>query len=136
MPDDRPDFTPLASLQRYAADPARTDYNTALPLMDEFTFRKWLAANNVPFDPNAAQSDYDMRGFYRGLMQGHPRATQGVNPNDQRMHYTDYWKTPYHQSFSGESQYAAPNAPQWINEHQLAAPSGRIVFDERKESKP
>jgi hypothetical protein len=73
-----------------------------------------------------------MRGFWRGLMQENPHATSGTNPNDQQMHYSDYWKTPYHRSFSNESQYAAPNAPQWINDAQLASPGGRILFDERK----
>jgi hypothetical protein len=45
-------------------------------------------------------------------------------------HYTDYWKTPYHQSFSAGSQYAGAVAPQWVNSTQLASPGGRILFDE------
>jgi len=98
--------------------------------LDEWQFQKWVTDNNVPFNTDAKVSDYDMRGFYRALQRGDPRAQSAVNPNDQQMHYPDYWKTPLHQSFSAESQWAKPGAPQWINDHQLASPSGKIVFDE------
>jgi hypothetical protein len=131
-PNPSPQQT-FAGNQQYAATPGRTDYNTALPQLDEFAFRQWVANNRVPFNPDSkGAQDYDMRGFWRGLMQENPHATSGTNPNDQQMHYSDYWKTPYHRSFSNESQYAAPNAPQWINDAQLASPGGRILFDERK----
>jgi hypothetical protein len=106
-------------------------YNTALPQMDEFAFRKWLADNQVPFDPNNPNQDYDMRGFYQGLMQQNPRATSGINPNDNRTHYTDYWKTPSHASFSSGSKWAGPNAPNWINDSQLADPAGNVLVDEK-----
>lgn len=109
---------------------APPNYNTPLPQAEEFAFRQWLQDNKVPFDPNAAATDYDMRGFYQALQQGHPLAQTAINPNDNRLHFPDYWKTPLHQSFSNESQYAPPGAPQWINGSQLASPSGRFVFDE------
>lgn len=115
---------------------AGSTYNTELPFLQEMQFRNWIRQNNVPFDPEAKVSDYDMRGFWQGLQQGHPRAESGINPNDNRLHYSDYWKTPLHQSFSSESQWADQNTPQWINDSQLAAPSGRIVFDEKKQSDP
>lgn len=119
--------------QAYAATPGRADYNTSLPQMDEFQFRQWVADNKVPFNPNAdGGQDYDMRGYWQGLMQQNPRAVSGMNANDGQLHFSDYWKTPYHSSFSNESKYAAPMAPRWINDSQLAAPSGRIIFDERK----
>lgn len=121
----------FAGNQQYAAQPGRTNYDTQLPQMDEFQFRQWLQDKQVPFNPNAAGQDYDMRGYWQGLQQENPRAMSGVNANDGRMHFSDNWKTPYHQSFSNESKYAAPNAPQWVNDSQLAAPNGRIVFDER-----
>jgi hypothetical protein len=111
--------------------PSGGDYNTPLSQMDEFQFRNWVRDNKVPFNPNAGKTDYDMRGFWRGLMQQNPRAQSAVNPNDNLMHYPDYWKTPLHQSFSAESQWATPTAPQWINDSQLASPGGRILFDER-----
>lgn len=106
-------------------------YNTNLNPMDEFQFRNWVQQNKVPFDPNAAQSDYDMRGFWQAGQQGNPQASTAINPNDGLMHYPDYWKTPSHQSFSNESQWAPPNAPQWVTDSQLASPNGRVVYDEK-----
>lgn len=107
--------------------------NTQLDPLQEMAFRQWTQENKVPFNANAPVSDYDMRGFYRGLQQGSPMATSGINPNDQRMHYTDYFKTPLHQSFSSGSQFAGQDAPQWINGSQLASPGGRILLDEKNE---
>lgn len=106
-------------------------FDTQLPPLQEMAMRQWVADNKVPFNPNAGATDYDMRGFYRALMQGNPQARAAINPNDNQMHYPDYWKTPQHQSFSNESQWAGPNTPQWVNDSQLAAPNGRVVFDER-----
>lgn len=123
----------LGNLQRnspYVA-PGASNFNTQLQPLDEMAFRQWVQQNNVPFNPNMATQDYDMRGFYQGLQQQNPRATSAVNPNDQQMHYPDYLKTPYHQTFSGESQWAGPVAPRWNPQDQLIAPSGRILFDER-----
>jgi hypothetical protein len=99
-------------------------------------FLNWLKQNNVPFNPTAAHSDYDMRGFYRAQQQGNPMAQTGVDPNDNRMHFTDYWKTPTHETFSSASQWADPNAPQWVNQNQLAAPNGRVVFDDQIANAP
>ncbi len=108
------------------------DLTTALPPGQEQAFRSWVGANNVPFNPDArGPTDYDMRGFYRGLMAGDPRAQTAVNPNDNRMHYPDAWKTPYHESFSAESQFAGPDAPAWNSQDQLITPQGTKVFDER-----
>jgi hypothetical protein len=107
-------------------------WNTTLPPAEEQLFRSWLQQNNVPFDPDVPVSDYDMRGFWQSLMQGDERAKSGVDPNDKRLHYPDYWKTPYHESFSGESQWALPMAPRWNEQDQLIAPSGRIIFDDKK----
>jgi hypothetical protein len=112
------------------------NYNTQLPSLQEMQFLNWLQQNKVPFNPNASQSDYDMRGFYQALQQGNPAATTAINPNDNQMHYPDYWKTPMHQTFSAESQWAPASAPQWVNDSQLAAPSGKIVFDEKLANAP
>jgi len=108
-------------------------YNTTLSPLDEFAYRQWVAQNNVPTDPNSiAPQDYDMRGFYRALQQGNPMAKSAIDPNDNRLHYPDFWKTPMHQTFSNQSQWASPNAPQWTpNEDQLAASNGRILFDDK-----
>lgn len=110
-------------------------YDTRLDPITEMAFRSWVQNNSVPFNVNAnGPTDYDMRGYYQGLMNGNPMARPTeINPNDNRPHYTDYYKTPLHQTFSSGSQWAGPSAPQWVNDHQLASPSGRIVFDERNQ---
>jgi hypothetical protein len=111
-------------------------YNTQLSPLHEMAFRQWLQSNKVPFDVAAPATDYDIRGFWQAMQQGNPMARSAVNPNDQQMHYPDFWKTPLHQSFSNESQWAGLGAPRWINDSQLASPSGRIVFDERAAPRP
>ena len=112
---------------------AQKSYITALPPEQEAQFQAWVKTANVPFDPSPT-ADYDMRGFWQALQNGDPIAKTAVNPNDQRMHYPDYWKTPYHQSFSAESQWAVPEkAPRWNDKDQLVAPDGTVVFDERAE---
>ncbi len=117
---EQPPFKPGAS------------FNTPLNPLAELLFRGWVQQNNVPFNPNApGPTDYDMRGYWQGLQNGSPMARPSeINPNDNQLHYPDYWKTPMHQSFSNESQWAGPAAPSWINDSQLASPNGRIVFDE------
>ena len=51
------------------------------------------------------------------------------------MHFPDFWKTPYHESFSAESQWADPaKAPKWNAQDQLVLPDGTVVFDEKKEA--
>lgn len=107
-------------------------YNTKLNDLDEMAFRQWVQKNNVPFDPSAsAPQDYDMRGFYQGLKQQNPIAQSAIDPNDNRMHYPDYWKTPIHETFSNESQWAPASAPAWNEKDQLVSQGGRIVFDDR-----
>lgn len=103
-------------------------YKTELTPMEEQLFQAWVAQNKVP----TAGDDYDMRGFYRALISGDPRAKSAIDPNDSRMHYPDFWKTPQHKTFSNESQWALPNAPAWNEQDQLVSPGGRVVFDDRK----
>lgn len=114
------------------------DYDTQLDPLREMMFRQWTQNNRIPFDTNAGgPTDYDMRGYWQDAQNGNPMARQSqINPNDNRPHFTDYYKTPLHQSFSGESQWAQPGAGRWINDHQLASPGGRILFDERAEQNP
>src|ERR1700735_5408155 len=74
--------------------PAAT-FNTQLDPGQEQLFRQWITHNNVPFNPDATGSqDYDMRGFYQGLLQGNPKAQSGIDANDRKLHFTDFWKTP------------------------------------------
>lgn len=115
------------------ARPSATDYTTQLAPEEEQQFRQWVAEQQVPFDPDEPTQDYDMRGFWKGLVTGDPNARSGINPNDNKLHYTDHWKTPYHHSFSRESQYATPMGPSWNEQDQLVMPmNGAVVFDERK----
>ena len=98
------------------------------PTLDtRFNLGNWSAR----FDPEAGVTDYDMRGFWQGLQQRHPRAVSAVDRNDGLTHYPDYWKTPLHETFSSESQWALPTAPMWNAQDQLVAPSGRILYDDR-----
>jgi len=115
--------------------PGASDFTTKLDPGDEMAFRQWVAENQVPFDPDQPTQDYDMRGFWQGLRNQNPLAQSAVDPNDNRMHYPDYWKTPYHETFSNESQWATDMAPRWNEQDQLTAPSGRILFDDRKKGK-
>ena len=112
--------------------PGEHRYNTDLG-DKEREFQEWVKANKVPFNISAPVSDYDMRGFYGALQAKDPTAMTAVNPNDQQMHYPDYWKTPYHETFSAESQWADPaKAPQWNEKDQLVLPDGTMVYDEKK----
>ncbi len=116
--------------QQYLA-PGDHQYNTDLG-DKEVDFQNWVKQNKVPFDSSTQNSDYDMRGFYKALQEGDPKAQEAVNPNDNQMHFPDYWKTPYHQSFSNESQWADPKkAPKWNEQDQLITPDGKVVFDEK-----
>lgn len=117
----------------YALTP-KTGYQTKLNAQEQMNFYKWIADNKVPYD-RSPQADYDMPGFWKALQNGDPRAVSAINPNDNRMHYPDFWKTPYHQTFSNESQWAIPSqAPAWNQQDQLVLPNGQIVYDERSQS--
>ena len=106
-------------------------YVTKLSPKEELAFMQWVQQNKVPFEDSPV-SDYDMRGFYKGLMSGDPNARTGMNANDGKLHFSDYWKTPYHQSFSAESKFANPKlAPRWNEQDQLVLPNGTVIFDER-----
>lgn len=108
-------------------------YNTPLQPAQEQQFRQWLAQNQVPFDPNTQVSDYDMRGYWLALQQGDPVAQQAIDPNDQRMHFPDRWKTPYSATFSNESQWADPTkAPTWRGD-QYTLPNGQVLWDDKQQ---
>ena len=113
--------------------PGQHVYNTPLAPPQEQAFRQWVIDNKVPFDPQAPVSDYDMRGFWSALQTGDPKAQSGIDPNDQRLHYPDYWKTPYAATFSNESQWANPKlAPLW-KEDQLMLPNGTVLYDDAQQ---
>lgn len=121
----------VGNLVRNQAYAAEGPYQTFLPPSDEKEFRSWVKENKVPFRPDSAVQDYDMRGFWKALKSGDERAKSAVNPNDKALHYPDYWKTPYHETFSAESQWAKPNAPRWVDDRYLVDAGGRILFDDQ-----
>ena len=112
-------------------------YNTPLDPLHEFAYRQWVQQNQIPTNPSAVTpQDYDMRGFWQGLQQQNPIAQSAIDPNDGKMHFPDFWKTPLHETFSNQSQWAPPTAPQWTPTDQLASNSGRVVFDDRNQPDP
>lgn len=106
---------------RYAA-PGWQKRLTQLPLEQELQFQQWAKHTGAPIT-----DDYDMRGFWKN------GGKTSLNQNDGLPHFTDEFKTPLHESFSGESVYARPNsgAPSWNDQDQLVLPDGSVVFDER-----
>lgn len=108
-------------------------YISKLNDQDEQKFQQWVKDNKIPFDPSP-KADYDMRGFWSALMQGDPRATTGINPADNRIHFTDVWKTPYHKTFSNQSIYASKDAPHWDGD-KLIDMYGNVLADETPKKK-
>lgn len=120
-PEDQPSQQAYA-LNKQWAKPG--PYLTALPVDQEVKFRQWVKENNVNWHPD--EMGYDMRGFWKGLMAGDPHAHTGIDAGDGKLHYSDWWKTPYDPTFSNESQHAMPHAPHWVGE-SLVTSDGRIV---------
>jgi len=134
----RPNPDQLFARNSQWVKPGNNSYNTQLPLLQEMMFRNWLQQPNPmgkdtksEFDPNNPKPDYDMRGFYAANAAGDPRAFEKVDPNDGYVHRSDYWKTPYHETFSNESQWATPSAPGWTDDDKLVTPGGHVIFDDR-----
>jgi 2-hydroxy-3-keto-5-methylthiopentenyl-1-phosphate phosphatase len=117
--------------QQYAV-PAKS-YVTQLDPKLEQQFQSWVKEKQVPWQ-DSPTADYDMRGFFQALQSKDPLATTAVNPNDNKIHYPDKWKTPYHKSFSRESKYATPKAPKWNDKDQLVMDDGTVIYDERAEA--
>lgn len=94
-------------------------YLTTLKPGAETQFHHWLSRWNVPFDPSAKVSDYDMRGYFL--------ATHGA-PHKPG-HFVDTFKTPYDTTFSRESRYATHDNPfVWIGSQLVDRRSGRVVY--------
>ena len=79
----------------------------------------------------SATADYDFPGWWQAYMAGDPRARTQISAVDTRPHWSDTWKTPYHESFSGESIYSTgPQfAPMWQGNVQYG-PQGDVTFNE------
>jgi hypothetical protein len=87
-------------------------YTTPLAPQEEAQFEQWVKTNKIPWQ-DSPTSDYDMRGYWKAQQAGNQRAKTEINPLDKKPHYPDTWKTPYHKTFSRESQYALPTAGHW-----------------------
>lgn len=109
-------------------------FNTELAPDEEKRFQAWVSFNKVPWKDSPI-ADYDMRGFWKGLQTGDSDAKTGVSPFDQRLHFPDKWKTPFHDTFSNESIYAGPGAPKWVGD-RLIDRNGRILADETPKRSP
>jgi hypothetical protein len=108
-------LTPSRRQNRY-----QTDAGSMEPL-----YQAWLRQNNINDTP-----DYDMRGFYMGMLTGAPQAQSAIDPHDGRLHFSDWWKTPEHESFSEESRYAPQGSPRWrtMMANLLDDKNGRNVY--------
>lgn len=86
--------------------PRQTDFGAETQRL----YSLWAMLHQVP-----QSNDYDMRGFYAGMLTGDPAATTGMNPSDMQMHFNDKWKLPNHPSFSNESMYSRGLLdPHWV----------------------
>ena len=87
-------------------------YITKLSDKEEKDYLKWMdlvSQTLRPMDPN--DPTYDMRGFWKAAQKG--KASSGLDPYSNEIHFPDTFKTPYHPTFSRESQYATDIAPYW-----------------------
>jgi hypothetical protein len=135
-PDERLDFARNEVYQRNKAWARMGPYETKLNPNQEKQFRQWVDQKNIPFDPNESPNDYDMRGYWKALREG---KVERRDPNDPEAHFPDTFKTPYHESFSRESRYATPDAPQWVpvgNEFHLIDKNRNIMFIDSRNNPP
>jgi hypothetical protein len=123
----------LSRNMNYAVSDWQSKMTTLTPDQEK-AFLAWVAENKVKFNPKDPYPDYDLRGFYKALMNKDPRAVSKIDPNDKELHYNDYWKTPYHESFSNESQYATEGAPKW-QDKKLMSSTGEVIFDDTVQRK-
>lgn len=103
-------------------------YFTRLDPKEEAAFEAWAKSIG-----QAPSPDYDLRGFWKAMQSGDPRARRAVNPVTRTVHFPDTWKTPYSRSFSNESIYALPDAPHWEGA-KLIDKNGNVVFEDKPPS--
>jgi hypothetical protein len=123
-------MVPAPQLPQRPAPPG-LPYRTALSPQEEQAFQAWYQQNQKALPPwqDTPDSDYDMRGFYKAALAGDPRAKTVISPYDNKIHTSDAWKTPFHQTFSRESVYAGPDAPYWVG-NKLYNRAGQLLKDE------
>ena len=126
-------FTPQQNLDRNKPWSKPGPYQTQLSPDEETNFIIWMREKNQDywddaFGPNQDTPVYDWRGYWKAMTAGDERAHGTFNQSDQRTHYPDVWKTPYHSTFSNESIYAQPSAPVWRNDKYMT-PGGQVIYD-------
>lgn len=127
------------------ADALPGPYQTKLEPQHEAKFQSWVKDNKIPWK-DEPKADYDMRGYYKdNIAKGDD--VRKMSQFDNKPHFPDTYKTPYHESFSNESQYAdKAKAPHWegdklINNDgslrkdetpkQSSAPASQAMFRQR-----
>jgi hypothetical protein len=121
-------FTPQENYARNQQWAKAGPYVTQLTPGEESEFQQWLRQSGLNQREQLPESGYDIRGFWKGMKQGDPRALAAINPNVNEVHYPDVWKTPYGSLFSNESIYAQPNAPRWTPNDNYVLPNGWVIL--------
>ena len=95
-------------MEEILALPPQQAYNTQLSPQEELAYRQWMQAiGHTPERGYAVDQNYNGQGYdYRGFFK-----KNGPVPIGEGQHFTDEFKTPYHETFSNESQYAQPGTP-------------------------
>ena len=94
-------------------------YTTNLSPDEEAQFQNWVSSTKVPWQ-DSPTSDYDMRGYWKAQQAGDANAKTQINAVDNKPHYPDTYKTPFHNTFSNESQYALPTAGHWQGQNFIS----------------
>lgn len=119
-----------ASFARNKAWSKPGPYITKLSPQQEVEFNQWAKKNPDMVQGELSDtSDYDVRGRWLAEKNGDPAAKLVRSKFDGKLHANDKWKTPYHRTFSAQSVYANPNAPQWKGD-QLFDKDGTLIADE------
>tara|TARA_R110000822_G_scaffold75493_4_gene181613 strand:+ start:4260 stop:4706 length:447 start_codon:yes stop_codon:yes gene_type:complete len=95
-------------------------YNTPLNVSDQLQYEMFKIANQLSGDRQGLDNPYDMRGFFKKMLQQGGTAFQ--MPTDgstadlpDGLHFTDEFKTPFHPTYSNESKYKMPGLDRdWV----------------------
>jgi hypothetical protein len=126
-PDNKPRFSPWVNQlrQQYGDGPQLKQILDANAMLQPIA--KWQ---------DTPTSDYDLRGYWQDIasQQQQQQSTVTGELKSDGGHLTDTYKTPYHHSFSGESQYSASDGPAWQGSDaagwRLVDKYGNVVYDE------
>ena len=129
---------PLMRNLPYAKPGPDGGYITQLNPKEKAAFEQWVAKNKVPTEsttPYSPNADYDLPGYWRDLASK-GKSASGVDPNDEQVHMTDKYKTPYStEGFSNESRYSTPDNPfRWKGETQIDTRTGQPVYEVPKKA--